>query len=185
MAGGEQVRGTLLIQVEEASGKTQRDQFSWDTSVQERPFEAFVKGEKRGRSRGGAGVVALSTGPDGCPAESVEGGAPPLPPLPEPTLPKYTNPCAIPPPPLPLCSSATVEVRGGPRNVKVRVAVLTRGGAGTPKHPSEVEKPARLRKLTPSVQRFVCMALPLGPQVNSRKAPLVGETITWREELKL
>ena len=39
------VRGYLLIRVEEASGKTQKDLFTWDTSSS--AFEAFVKGEKQ------------------------------------------------------------------------------------------------------------------------------------------
>lgn len=40
------VRGHLLIRIEEASGKTQRDLFTWDTSTS--AFEAFVKGQLRG-----------------------------------------------------------------------------------------------------------------------------------------
>lgn len=37
------IRGYLILTVEEASGKTQKDQFTWDTSAGG-PFEAFVKG---------------------------------------------------------------------------------------------------------------------------------------------
>ncbi len=39
------MRGTLLVKVEEASGRTLKDQFTWDTSGSGL-FEAFVKGAR-------------------------------------------------------------------------------------------------------------------------------------------
>jgi hypothetical protein len=44
----EVIKGYLILKVEEASGKTQQDQFVWDTAAG--AFEAFVKGELRVRS---------------------------------------------------------------------------------------------------------------------------------------
>ncbi|KAG2445728.1 hypothetical protein HXX76_000334 [Chlamydomonas incerta] len=49
MAVPEPVKGYVSIVVEEATGKTQRDQFTWDTNAG--AFEAFVKVEVRGGSR--------------------------------------------------------------------------------------------------------------------------------------
>mmetsp|Transcript_29159 Transcript_29159/g.74399 ORF Transcript_29159/g.74399 Transcript_29159/m.74399 type:complete len:233 (-) Transcript_29159:390-1088(-) len=46
----EVIKGYLILTVEEASGKTSRDQFTWDTNVGS-TFEAFVKVELRGGSR--------------------------------------------------------------------------------------------------------------------------------------
>lgn len=43
----EVVRGYISIIVEEATGKTQRDQFVWDTNAG--AFEAFVKGKLTGQ----------------------------------------------------------------------------------------------------------------------------------------
>lgn len=45
----EVIRGYLIINVVEASGKTQRDQFTWDTNSG--AFDAFVKVEVRGGPR--------------------------------------------------------------------------------------------------------------------------------------
>jgi len=53
----EKVRGYLVIQVEEASGKTQKDQFTWDTNIGS-AFEAFVKVEIRGSADGPRSVKA-------------------------------------------------------------------------------------------------------------------------------
>ncbi len=54
----EVTRGYLIITVEEATGKTQRDQFTWDTNAG--AFEAFVKGEcsKAPAARRKQGVLA-------------------------------------------------------------------------------------------------------------------------------
>lgn len=46
MAIPEPVKGYVSIVVEEATGKTQRDQFTWDTNAG--AFEAFVKGKTLG-----------------------------------------------------------------------------------------------------------------------------------------
>ncbi len=51
------LRGHLLIRVEEASGKTQKDQFTWDTSSSTN-FEAFIKGSSS-RARYGCWGRAL------------------------------------------------------------------------------------------------------------------------------
>lgn len=49
MAVAEVVKGYLILTVEEASGKTQKDQFTWVTNIgSEGPFEAFVKGKPAG-----------------------------------------------------------------------------------------------------------------------------------------
>lgn len=39
----EVVKGYLIVNIEEASGKTSRDHFTWDTNIGS-PFETFVKG---------------------------------------------------------------------------------------------------------------------------------------------
>ena len=39
------VRGQLLVKVEEASGKTNNEQFVWDTASST-AFEAFIKGAR-------------------------------------------------------------------------------------------------------------------------------------------
>lgn len=39
----EKVRGFLVLRIEEASGRTKKDEFVWDTNV-ESEFQAFVKG---------------------------------------------------------------------------------------------------------------------------------------------
>eukprot|EP00983_Pelagomonas_calceolata_P106726 1159266-Pelagomonas_calceolata.AAC.1 len=40
----EEVRGYLVLRIEEASGRTKKDEFVWDTNV-EGEFQAFVKGK--------------------------------------------------------------------------------------------------------------------------------------------
>jgi hypothetical protein len=44
MADTPEVRGYLVLRIEEASGRTKKDEFVWDTNV-ESEFQAFVKGE--------------------------------------------------------------------------------------------------------------------------------------------
>mmetsp|Transcript_18208 Transcript_18208/g.47538 ORF Transcript_18208/g.47538 Transcript_18208/m.47538 type:complete len:213 (+) Transcript_18208:96-734(+) len=46
----EEVRGYLVLRIEEASGRTKKDEFVWDTNV-EGEFQAFVKVDLRGGSR--------------------------------------------------------------------------------------------------------------------------------------
>lgn len=53
----EEVRGYLILRIEEASGRTKKDEFVWDTNV-ESEFQAFIKG----KGHEGAANLSLSRG---------------------------------------------------------------------------------------------------------------------------
>lgn len=190
------VKGYLILRIEEASGRTKKDEFVWDTNV-ESEFQAFVKGGRavwlllllpgmhqlqciwlgwvgegtaRTRSTRGQACMACTH------TQTVR----------SPAL------VTCEPPPSPYHHPHAVDLRGGTRNIKVnegpcpsaafdRVSACVRARA--------CARPPPCCSMLLLAHHHTHMLLPPPPscllQAQTKRSPLIGETVTWREDLVL